>query len=228
MTIDERTRAALGRLTENEKACLRRRLLHQTAKEMAIELGISPHAVEKRLKMARTKLGLSSSLQAARMLAGYEQTVPEAPDLAGQHEPDQVMASAPGKRRRTLLISGIIIMSLILATLFALTPAAQDAPKPQSERVPATPETAAAFLGSSFDTMDRNKSGYLEADEMPRTTQRSGSGPAEPIESKRAQAMFVARHDLNGDGKVSRAEFIEVNKPVILANGIPARWKPKS
>ena len=48
---------ALARLTENEKICLRRRLLPQTAKEMAIDLGISPHAVEKRLKMARAKLG---------------------------------------------------------------------------------------------------------------------------------------------------------------------------
>ncbi len=47
----------IARLTENEKICLRRRLLPQTAKEMAADLGISPHAVEKRLKMARAKLG---------------------------------------------------------------------------------------------------------------------------------------------------------------------------
>ena len=52
-TIDARTQAALARLTDNEKECLRRRLLQQTAKEMALDLGVSPHAVEKRLKMAR-------------------------------------------------------------------------------------------------------------------------------------------------------------------------------
>lgn len=55
LAIDDAARAALARLTLNEKECLRRRLLHQTAKEMALDLGISPHAVEKRLKMARTK-----------------------------------------------------------------------------------------------------------------------------------------------------------------------------
>ena len=67
-TIDARMQAALARLTDNEKECLRRRLRQQTAKEMALELGVSPHAVEKRLKMARAKLGLSSSLEAARLL----------------------------------------------------------------------------------------------------------------------------------------------------------------
>src|SRR6478752_10562687 len=83
-TIDVRMHAALARLTANEKECLRRRLQQQTAKEMALELGVSPHAVEKRLKMARTKLGLSSSLEAARLLAaseGYQRSGPQAPDL---------------------------------------------------------------------------------------------------------------------------------------------------
>ena len=28
-------------------------------------------------------------------------------------------------------------------------------------------------------------------------------------------------------GKVSRAEFIAVNLPLILQNGVPARWKPR-
>jgi DNA-binding CsgD family transcriptional regulator len=85
VAIDERTRAGLARLTENEKQGLRRRLLPQTAKEMAIDLGISPHAVEKRLKMARAKLGLSSSLEAARLLVAlerYDRTVPQEPALA--------------------------------------------------------------------------------------------------------------------------------------------------
>jgi len=82
--IDARMLDALARLTDNEKECLRRRLRQQTAKEMALELGVSPHAVEKRLKMARTKLGLSSSLEAARLVVaseGYQRTGPQAPDL---------------------------------------------------------------------------------------------------------------------------------------------------
>ena len=75
--------AALDRLTEREKDCLRRWLLHKTAKEIAIDLGVSPHAVEKRLKMARAKLGVSTSLEAARLLSaneGYDPTVPHRPD----------------------------------------------------------------------------------------------------------------------------------------------------
>lgn len=86
LEIDDKTRAALGRLTAAEKECLARRLRHQTAKEMALDLGVSPHAVEKRLKMARAKLGLSSSLEAARLLAASEmpcqRTGPQPADLA--------------------------------------------------------------------------------------------------------------------------------------------------
>jgi len=84
MRTDKQGEAALARLTANEKDCLRRRLLPQTAKEMATDLGISPHAVEKRLKMARAKLGVSSSLAAARLLARAEEDqllVPHIPDL---------------------------------------------------------------------------------------------------------------------------------------------------
>ena len=44
--LDAKTRAALAQLTEREKDCLRRRLYPQTAKEMALEIGVSPHAVE--------------------------------------------------------------------------------------------------------------------------------------------------------------------------------------
>lgn len=115
--IDARMRAALARLTDNEKECLRRRLDQQTAKEMALDLGVSPHAVEKRLKMARTKLGLSSSLEAARLLAaseGYQQTGPQASDL----EP-------PPPRRQmqltSLFVVGGIAMSIAVAALIAFT-----------------------------------------------------------------------------------------------------------
>jgi DNA-binding CsgD family transcriptional regulator len=68
----------LARLTEREKVCLRQWLEHKSAKEIALDLGISHHAVEKRLKMERLKLGVASSLQAAQMLGeaeGYQQPV---------------------------------------------------------------------------------------------------------------------------------------------------------
>ncbi|MFL6844331.1 MAG: helix-turn-helix transcriptional regulator [Allosphingosinicella sp.] len=77
-------RDSLSRLTEREKVCLRQWLNHMSAKEIAAHLGISHHAVEKRLKMARTKLGATSSLEAARMLGeaeGYGQAVAQSPEL---------------------------------------------------------------------------------------------------------------------------------------------------
>jgi len=83
-------RDSLSRLTEREKVCLRQWLNHKSAKEIATDLGISHHAVEKRLKMARTKLGATSSLEAARMLSeaeGYGRAVPQSPDLVSVARP---------------------------------------------------------------------------------------------------------------------------------------------
>ena len=83
-------RDSLSRLTEREKVCLRQWLQHKSAKEIAADLGISHHAVEKRLKMARTKLGATSSLEAARMLGeaeGYGQAVAQSPDLVSDALP---------------------------------------------------------------------------------------------------------------------------------------------
>lgn len=106
----------LGRLTEREKECLRHWLQHKSAKEIAADLGISHHAVEKRLKMARTKLSATSSLEAARMLSkaeGYGQTVAQSPDLAPHPLPIQTGFTRP-------LILGAIAMSLIGAAVLAL------------------------------------------------------------------------------------------------------------
>lgn len=115
-TIDLRMQAALARLTDNEKECLRRRLRQQTAKEMALELGVSPHAVEKRLKMARTKLGLSSSLEAARLLVAseeYQRTGPQAADLEMAPRPRQKRLGKP-------FVAGAIAMAIFAATLIVL------------------------------------------------------------------------------------------------------------
>jgi len=113
-TIDARMRAALARLTDNEKECLRRRLQQQTAKEMALELGVSPHAVEKRLKMARTKLGLSSSLEAARLLQAsetYQQTGPKPSVL---HD---LVPSGEARLPRPTVIGALAMILATAATL---------------------------------------------------------------------------------------------------------------
>ena len=193
--IDARTREALARLTDNEKECLRRRLQQQTAKEMALELGVSPHAVEKRLKMARTKLGLSSSLEAARLLAasgGYQQTGPQASDLPSARP-------ASEKRFDRPLILGGLVMILVTAAIIALAaqssggaadggvaphpgpsevvaapsaPARETKPDefrmlPASEFVDGTPEELRAFAEERFRAMDKDRSGFVERDEAP-------------------------------------------------------------
>src|SRR5688572_7365888 len=194
-TIDARMQAALARLTDNEKVCLRRRLLQQTAKEMALELGVSPHAVEKRLKMARTKLGLSSSLEAARLLAAteeYQETGPQAADLPSA-------PPAPEKRFDRPLILGGLVMILVTAAIVALVAqssggaadggvapypgpsgvaampsAAAGEVKPDgfrmapaSDFVDGTPEELRAFAEERFRTMDKDGSGFVERDEAP-------------------------------------------------------------
>ncbi|WP_342251540.1 EF-hand domain-containing protein [Sphingomonas sp. OTU376] len=242
--LDERMQAAISRLTENEKECLRRRLLPQTAKEMAIELGVSPHAVEKRLKMARTKLGLSSSLQAARLLvqaesqSGSQALVPHAPDLAAPSRPLHAGPVSGGRRR--WWIGGIAMSITIAAAALALTlPGApapqQSAQAPQQKMkmydgpfVPATPEQATAYLAQSFATMDKDKSGYLEANEAPRASVSVNNGPRKDVGAEQGGRMFLARFDTNGDGKVSKDEYIATRRPMVLAMGIPANWKPRN
>jgi DNA-binding CsgD family transcriptional regulator/Ca2+-binding EF-hand superfamily protein len=138
--IDERTRAALARLTENERICLARRLRHQTAKEMAIDLGISPHAVEKRLKMARTKLGVSSSLEAARLLEASEgggHAVPEPSDLgpdeaARQAGGDPAIAAPAWQPIAPYLLTGAIAMSLAVLAVLAVAPLPSPVTTPQA------------------------------------------------------------------------------------------------
>jgi DNA-binding CsgD family transcriptional regulator len=179
-TIDARMQAALARLTDNEKECLRRRLRQQTAKEMALDLGVSPHAVEKRLKMARTKLGLSSSLEAARLLAateGYQQMGPQAVDLARPPSARQV-------GRHHQLIWGVplvILTAAALALLVQTAPGADPGPAPSdrpmrlgevrplraSDMASATREEVRAFVEEQFAGMDRDKSGFIERGEAP-------------------------------------------------------------
>lgn len=125
--IDESTRAAIRRLTIAERECLKRCLSHQTAKQMALDLGISPHAVEKRLKMARAKLGLSSSLEAAKLVESLERSgrlVPHSSDLpSGNAGPDEVgSVAAPRsetawitRRHQVSVVSGAMLMSFFAA-----------------------------------------------------------------------------------------------------------------
>jgi DNA-binding CsgD family transcriptional regulator len=109
-------RESLSKLTEREKVCLRQWLQHKSAKEIAADLRLSHHAVEKRLKMARTKLGATSSLEAARMLGEaerYGQAVAQSPDLVSDALPLHSVFTRPA-------IFGVAIMILVSAIVLGL------------------------------------------------------------------------------------------------------------
>jgi len=129
-------RDSLWRLTEREKVCLRQWLQHKSAKEIAADIGISHHAVEKRLKMARTKLGATSSVEAARMLCeaeGYGQSVPQSSEVVLKALPPQ-----SGFSRQAYVGAGIMILVGVVALALLLQPAASSqAAKTQSVEAPA-------------------------------------------------------------------------------------------
>ena len=74
-------------LPEHQRVCLRMVLEHKSSKEIALELGISPHTVDQRVKAAMQTLGVGSRVAAARLLAEHEASpyqplVYQNPDLA--------------------------------------------------------------------------------------------------------------------------------------------------
>lgn len=238
---------AIARLTENEKQCLRRRLLPQTAKEMAIDLGISPHAVEKRLKMARAKLGQSSSLAAARLLAvaeGYQPLVPGSSDLSVAGDPGEGAAVAPSAVERTtrpFLHKGLIMLAalFLVALVQDVSMPAVEAPPPKNEKGEDVPvrkvgmEEAIAFLRPDFHRKDTDHSGTLDAREAsamePRDRYRDASLPPAPSvggDDTAAERKWMAKLDNDHDGKVSEQEYVEYMLPWTLWTGVPAAWQP--
>jgi DNA-binding CsgD family transcriptional regulator len=89
----------IAAIPEHQRTCLRKVLEHKSSKEIAIELGISSHTVDQRLKAAMQTLGVSSRVAAARLLAEHENRVYpplvyQSPDIAA------LGISAPGEATR--------------------------------------------------------------------------------------------------------------------------------
>ncbi len=66
----------ISKLTEPQRICLRMVLMHLSSKDIARELGISPHTVDQRLRMAIQALGVANRFEAARILARFESQAP--------------------------------------------------------------------------------------------------------------------------------------------------------
>ncbi len=99
-------------LTEGQKACLRLVLEHNTSKEIARKLGISPFTVDQRLDAARRKLNTASRTDAAKRFAELETHTISQPFVyeTVMLEPPQITASQEGvagwvQHRFTKLIS---------------------------------------------------------------------------------------------------------------------------
>lgn len=217
-----------ARLTEREKEALRLWLQHRTAKEIAIALGISHHAVEKRLKMARTKLGVTSSLEAARMLAETERTAeryhPTVTDLPDLHEPP---LPRHARQYRPAILGGIAVsLAIVLALAFAAAPQSDPAAELASEAgtIELNPD-----VEPLFNHLDRDRSGYLENAESP-FVDMAFVDPDNPTEQSIAVlgdrtdpdqiTEFYAEADTDGDKRVSFREFYTWNKAHLAELGI--------
>jgi DNA-binding CsgD family transcriptional regulator len=104
----------IDKLTEGQKDCLRLVKLHLSSKEIARELGISPHTVDQRLKRAGTILEATTRFEAARMLsaregsaffearpatqAPYQSLVYQSPDLFVRDDSGDLDVSAGGDK----------------------------------------------------------------------------------------------------------------------------------
>lgn len=75
----------VDRLTKGQTDCLRLVARHLSSKEIALQLGISPHTVDQRIRGALQVLGVERRSQAARMLIEGDQ--PPKPDIRPQPDP---------------------------------------------------------------------------------------------------------------------------------------------
>ena len=63
----------VARLSEGQLDCLRLVAQHLSSKEIALELGISPHTVDQRIRQSLATLGVARRAQAARIVAHYSE-----------------------------------------------------------------------------------------------------------------------------------------------------------
>ncbi len=87
----------VSRLTPGQLDCLRLVDQHLSSKEIAVELGISSHTVDQRIRGALQTLGVERRSQAARLVAGehgpYQRLIHQTPHIEGSSEPAQFDAA---------------------------------------------------------------------------------------------------------------------------------------
>ncbi|MGB5484097.1 helix-turn-helix domain-containing protein [Parasphingorhabdus sp.] len=96
------TNPAVDRLNDGQRDCLRLVLAHHNSKEIARELGISPHTVDQRLRTAMRILNVHSRFEAAREFAaldtedGYQPLIYQMPDVERARKNERLGSSIGG------------------------------------------------------------------------------------------------------------------------------------
>lgn len=87
----------VSRLTPGQLDCLRLVDQHLSSKEIAVELGISPHTVDQRIRLSLQTLGVERRSQAARLvsqeLGPYQRLIDQSPHIEGDSNPGQSVAA---------------------------------------------------------------------------------------------------------------------------------------
>jgi DNA-binding CsgD family transcriptional regulator len=93
----------IARLSQGQLDCLRLVDQHLSSKEIANELGISPHTVDQRIRGALQILGVERRAQAARMIAlncgPYQRLIHQSPYIEAATEPGQSEATVRNQIR---------------------------------------------------------------------------------------------------------------------------------
>lgn len=144
------------KVSDREKQTLRLLLHGHDAKSIAATLGLSVHTVNERLREARRKLGVSSSREAARLLAQAEGQGPNilgdkeigvAPPSARRDEPGLSKGRQRGAHAVAWLAGGMAIMfAIIAAVVIAMAPQG-DGKAPAQALSAAAPSTASDKAG---------------------------------------------------------------------------------
>lgn len=156
----------LQALTDKEKETLRLIVRGHDAKSMANELSLSVHTINERLRVARRKLSVTSSREAARLLLEsegepYEKIVGkqlgdgeaaapgDASPVPGTRQP-----GGWGKGRKSALLIGGILMSLLVAALLLSTPLASDGSGSPASEIAARDATIEAAARGWLELVD--------------------------------------------------------------------------
>ena len=170
---------AIDDLTDKEKEALRLLLAGHDAKSAALELDISVHTLNDRLRAARRKLGVTTSKEAARALGQAEQAEPQsAPEsfvhksLGVQETPENQHLSTVADRGKSGILAfaarrkGSLIMSFAFAlavTAVMFVPKQAGDLEPQPKEMVSAQEADLAFTAETEFVPARPTESELQA-----------------------------------------------------------------